>query len=286
MNKFASPTKDSTFKLLFGEKNHKNLTIDFLNSFLNRKQGNLITNISFMPQEQTPRSYTERKSILDIHCKDENDSQFIIEMQAGRENFFIARALYYAACLLSRQLNKEDLFTDLKPVIIIGILDYALIDTHKQPISHHLITDMSSGLQSTNLIELHFIELAKFNKTAEQLETQTDKWIFFLKNAHKLTEIPETCKNSEIITQAFHVMECNNWTSEQIKQYEADLINFKRMLTLDYSLLAEGQQEGRQAEKEDTAIKMLNKNKNLEEIAEFTGLSIEYITTLQHKNHK
>ncbi len=279
MNKFASPTKDSTFKLLFGEKNHKNLTIDFLNSFLDRKPGHLITNISFMPQEQTPRSYAERKSILDIHCKDESGNQFIIEMQAGRENFFIARALYYAASLLSRQLNKEDFFTDLKQVIIIGILDYALIDTHKQVISHHLITDMSTGQQSTNLIELHFIELAKFKKTENQLETQTDKWIFFLKNAHKLLEIPDSCKDSEVIAQAFHLMECNNWTPEQIRQYEADLINFKRILTQDHSLLEEGQQKAN----ETTAIKMLKKNKDFTEISEFTDLSIEHIKMLAQR---
>ena len=50
MNKFASPTKDSTFKLMFGEERHENITIDFLNSFLDRQPGNLITKISFMKQ--------------------------------------------------------------------------------------------------------------------------------------------------------------------------------------------------------------------------------------------
>jgi|SRR3989339_2130941 len=279
MNKFASPTKDSTFKLMFGEDNHKNLTIDFLNSFLDRKIGNLITNISFMNQEQTPRRHLERKSILDIHCKDEAGNRFIIEMQAGRENFFIARALYYASCLLSRQLDKEDLFTDLKQVIVIAILDYILLDTHKQAISHHLITDMSNGKQSTNLIELHFIELTKFNKTEDQLESQTDKWIFFLKNAHKLSDIPNSCKDSQVITEAFHIMEYHNWNDERRNQYEIELLNFKKDLTHDHALL----EEGRQEEKETVAINALKKGLDLTVIIAITGLKAQQIEALRKK---
>ncbi|MBP6869616.1 Rpn family recombination-promoting nuclease/putative transposase [Candidatus Babeliales bacterium] len=279
MNKFASPTKDSTFKLIFGEDRHKNLTIDFLNNFLDRKDGNLITNISFMKQEQTPRSHEERKSILDIHCKDQTGSQFIIEMQAGRENFFVNRALYYASCLLSRQLDREDVFIDLKPVIVIGILDYTLLDSHKEAVSHHLITDMNTGQQSTNLIELHFIELAKFNKTEDELESQTDKWMFFLKNAHKLLEVPDACKDSKIITKAFHIMECNNWTAEQIRQYEYEMLNFKRNLTQYRSVL----QEGRLEVQEAIAIKLLKKGKSVAEISELTELSLEQIEALAKK---
>ena len=291
MNKFASPTKDSTFKLMFGEERHENITIDFLNSFLDRKPGNLINKISFMKQEQTPRYHVERKSILDIHCKDEAGNQFIIEMQAGRENHFIARALYYAASLLSRQLDRKDLFTDLKQVIVIAILDYTLLDAHKQAISHHLITDMSSGKQSTNLIELHFIELTKFKKTENQLESQTDKWIFFLKNAHKLVEIPESCRDSKVITQAFHLMEYNNWNKEQRGQYESDLLNFKKDLTHDHELLKEGEQKGLQKGRQEgeykkaveTAMNFLKIGLTPEVIAQGTGLSIEEIEILRKK---
>lgn len=283
MNKFASPTKDSTFKLIFGDKRHHNLTIDFLNSFLDRKVGNLITTITFMNQEQTPRHYLERKSILDIHCKDEAGNQFIIEMQAGRENFFIARALYYAACLLSRQLDKKDFFTDLKQVIIIGILDYTLLDAHKHAISHHLITDMSTGKQSTNLIELHFVELTKFKKTEDQLESQTDKWIFFLKNAHKLLDIPESCKDSEVITEAFHLMEYNNWNAEQRGQYESDLLNFKKDVTHDHALLEEGMQKGEYKKAIETAINFLKMGISSEIIAQGTGLTMEQIQALKNK---
>ncbi len=278
-NKFASPTKDSTFKLLFGEDRHKELTIDFLNSFLDRKPGHLITDISFMKEEQTPRRFKERKSILDINCKDQSGNQFIIEMQAGRENFFIARALYYAACLLSRQLDEKDLFTDLRSVIVIAILDYTLLDTHKEVISHQLICDMNTGLQSTNLIELHFIELTKFNKTEEQLISHTDKWIYFLKNAHILTAIPQACNDTPNIQEAFHLMERNNWTKNQIEQYESDMRNFKKDLTHDFVLLEEGIEQGKLV----TALNLLKMGLAAEMIAQATVLSIEQIDVLKDK---
>lgn len=107
-------------------------------------------------------------------------------------------------------MDKNDLFTDLKPVIFIGILDYNLLSTQDKYISNHLMIDVHTGKKSTNLIELHLIELKKFNKTEDELTTQTDKWIYFLKNAPILSKIPECYKNSPEIIEAFHLMEQSN----------------------------------------------------------------------------
>ncbi|MEG4209862.1 PD-(D/E)XK nuclease family transposase [Microcoleus sp. S13_B4] len=41
-------------------------------------------------------------------------------------------------------------------------------------------------------IELIFIELPKFNKQLDELETLTDKWVYFMKNAPSLEVIPQT----------------------------------------------------------------------------------------------
>ena len=231
LNKFASPTMDSMFKLIFGENKNKQVTIDFLNDFLERKDDNLIAEISFMHQEQTPRRLGEKKSILDIHCKDKAGHNFIIEIQRKREFFFDLRGLYYAASLLSRQLNDTDSYAQLKPVIIIGILDFNLYKPSKDAITHHMICDMSTGKQSINLIELHFIELSKFNKKINELKNQIDKWVFFLKEANQLEDYPEFCQDSPSLKTAFHILERANWTKEQTLQYEREVREFQRDIT-------------------------------------------------------
>jgi hypothetical protein len=41
-------------------------------------------------------------------------------------------------------------------------------------------------------LELFFVELPKFNKELADLETLTDKWIYFMKNTNQLEAVPET----------------------------------------------------------------------------------------------
>jgi len=141
------------------------------------------------------------------------------------------------------------------------------------------LTNLPKMQESTNLIELHFIELTKFNKTEDQLESQTDKWIFFLKNAHKLSDIPNSCKDSQVITEAFHIMEYHNWNDERRNQYEIELLNFKKDLTHDHALL----EEGRQEEKETVAINALKKGLDLTVIIAITGLKAQQIEALRKK---
>ncbi len=44
-------------------------------------------------------------------------------------------------------------------------------------------------------LEMVFVELPKFSKKLEELETITDKWIYFLKEAPNLEIIPSNCSS-------------------------------------------------------------------------------------------
>ncbi len=284
--KFAYPLTDSTFKLIFGQEKHKQLTIDFLNDFLERKGTKIIEDISFMHQEQNPRDFGAKKSILDINCKDQAGNHFIIEIQREREYFFDMRALYYASSLLSRQLKETDPYNQLKPVIIIGILDFILYKPSDQVITHHMICDMSTGKQSIDLIELHFIELSKFNKKVDELVSHIDKWIFFLKNAQNLPEIPKNYQDTPSIQEAFHLVERLNWTPQQNRQYENEVRAIQRDITQDLAEakeLEDAIEQGAHAKAEAVALHGLKKGLELSLIQELTGLSIEQIDVLRKK---
>ena len=66
--KYLSPRTDIGFKKLFGNNDHKALTIDFLNCVLDRKEGDLIEKITFADTEQLPETIEGRKSFFDIYC--------------------------------------------------------------------------------------------------------------------------------------------------------------------------------------------------------------------------
>lgn len=291
-NVFATPLLDSTFKLVFGQQQHKQLTIDFLNDLLERTgTPQEIKDISFMHQELAARRYDDKKSILDINCIDARGHHVIIEIQRRSEDYFDWRLLYYAASLLSRQLQETEPYSKLKPVIIIGILNFKTYPDFPEPVSHHKICDMRTGKQSINLIELHVVELEKFNKKVDELITHIDKWLFFLKKAHEQDSIPAAYDNTPSIRQAFDVVSRWNWKPEQVASYDREVETFRINITQEIAesekrnaMKEEGLQEGAQEKAQAIAINMIKKNMSFVDIADITGFSIEEIELLRKKN--
>jgi len=248
--RFISPTTDLTFKLVFGQKKHNQLTMDFINDLLERAGDQRITHISFMDKENIPERVDDRLSAVDINCKDASGHEFIIEIQRKRQSFFDKRALYYTSSLLARQLSKGESFVLLRPVIFIGIMEFDFYGdkTYEDPISHHMICNMKTGKQSIDLIELHFIELPKFKKTVDQLVTQIDKWLFFLKNAQDLHKIPTVYEDSPSMQEAFNLMEQANFTKEELARYDREIERERIILTQE--LLDAQEKEQARIEKE------------------------------------
>ncbi len=286
-NVFATPLLDSTFKLVFGEKKHKQVTIDFLNDLLERTgQLNEIKDIYFMHQELAARRFDDKKSILDINCTDAQNHQFIIEIQRRSEDFFDYRLFYYAASLLSRQLQETDPYSQLKPVIILGILNFKLYPDFDEPVSHHMMCNMSTGKQSIPLVELHIVELGKFNKKVDQLITHIDKWLFFLKQAHDQDAIPAVYHDFPAICTAFDVLARWNWKPEQVAAYDQEIMSFQIEITQELARiqkLHENFDQGARQEKERIAINMLMKKISMQDIADITGLSMQAIQALSSK---
>jgi len=238
---FANPTYDTAFKRLFGNIHHANLTKDFLNTILNRTSENLITDITFVNTEKTPRFNREKKTYIDIQCIDAAGNEFIIEMQSSKEDYFAQRVQYYVAHGLSRQLEKTNLYIQLKPVIFIGVLGFNLFessgkkDVASPVITHHFITNQLTQEQDLDLMEFHFIELLKFKKTETQLETEVDRWLYFLKKAGQLDDIPTSCAQSAPIKEAFDLMERANWNVDDWRIYEEERKLQMYFATQDYA---------------------------------------------------
>jgi len=106
----------------------------------------------------------------------------------------------------------------LKPVYFIGILEFE-IGKNTNYFSRHKVLDVETREQIIQDVEFNFIELPKFNKMIDQLETSIDQWIYFIKNAENLTLIPESVKD-EGLKEAYTEANQQNWTKEEMEDYE------------------------------------------------------------------
>jgi PD-(D/E)XK nuclease family transposase len=72
-------------------------------------------------------------------------------------------------------------------------------------------------------LELVFVELPKFQRSLNQLETLTDKWIYFLQHAPDLRTVPETMGEVVEIRQAFEMATQATLTPEELDELEHQL---------------------------------------------------------------
>lgn len=139
-------------------------------------------------------------------------------MQVIKQKDYVERSQYYSALALSRQLQQKEEYAKLTPVIFVAIICF---DLFKSPhyISHHLILDTVTGQHTLKHLEFHFIELNKFNKELEAVETIIDKWIYMLKNAADMKTVPTAFKEPAV-KEAFELLEQGSWSVRELEAYD------------------------------------------------------------------
>ena len=138
---------------------------------------------------------------------------------------------------------------------------------------------MHTHEQSLKHLEFHYVELNNFHKKLHQLDSNIDKWLYFLKKADSLETIPQEFASSKEFKEAFHVLEQSLWTSAEKKAYLKSLDAINRDFRLQEGMI----EAGRQKEKEDVAINLLKMNIDINIIVQSTGLSIEQINEISQE---
>ena len=178
--KFISPQIDFAFKRIFGNEQHKEVLISFLNSVLGLSGERQVVEVELANPYQVPRLEQLKETILDIKATCQSGREFIVEMQVEQQHSFHKRALYYSSKAYVEQLTRGEDYPKLKSVYFIGVLNFK---THSNSsyLSRHLILDAVTHEQYFRDFEFCLIELPKFAKHESALSSIVDKWIFFLK---------------------------------------------------------------------------------------------------------
>lgn len=276
--KYINPFTDFGFKRLFGEEPNKDLLIDFLNELLKDQQGKIV-DLTYLKTEQLGKTELDRKAIFDLYCENEKGEKFIVEMQKSKQNFFKDRSVYYSTFPIQEQAEKSDWNYELKAVYTIGILDFVFDSDKKESEKYRYdvkLQDIETNKVFYDKLTFIYFEMPKFNKSIDQLETRFDKWLFVLKNLHKLDRLPENLKE-EIFKRVFEVAEIAKFTREEYISYEDSLKYYRDMK----NSLDTAKEEARNERDIEIAKAMLNDNEPIEKISRFTGLSIEEIEKLK-----
>ena len=271
--RYISLLTDFGFKRIFGTAMNKDLLICFLNSLFDGKQ--VVKDVSYLNPEHVGDVYTDRKAIFDVYCEGENGEKFIVEMQNAYQTYFKDCSLFYStfpireqAALLNFDMNEEAF--------------------EKEKIRHSVqLCDTTTHKVFYDKLELIYVEIAKFNKSLEELETLYDKWLYALKNLYKLTQRPkELC--DKVFDRLFEEAEIAKFTPQELREYEASKIAYRDIKnsvdTAKREGIAEGMEKGMKKGMEkkslEIAKKMLTKGMDEATVMEITGLTAELIQQL------
>lgn len=198
--KYINPFTDYGFKKIFGEEMNKDLLLDFLNELLKNEQGQ-ITSISYKKTINLGDTEVDRKAIFDIYCENEKGEKFIVELQKTKQNFFKDRTVYYSTFPIREQALQTDWNFELKAIYTIAILDFVFDEDKDEPQKYRYdvkLADIETNKVFYNKLTFVYLEMPKFNKTIDELVTRFDKWLFVIKNLHKLDRIPDKLKEKII----------------------------------------------------------------------------------------
>jgi predicted transposase/invertase (TIGR01784 family) len=122
--KFVDVKNDVAFRKIFGNENKTEILISFLNAVLKLKGNQRIQAIVIANPFQLPILPNLKTSIIDVKARDYQGNTFIVEMQVADILGMDKRLLYYTSKEYSQQIVSGEKYTELNPVIFIGIFDF------------------------------------------------------------------------------------------------------------------------------------------------------------------
>ncbi|MDX2215400.1 MAG: Rpn family recombination-promoting nuclease/putative transposase [Oculatellaceae cyanobacterium bins.114] len=285
---FINPKTDFAFKKIFGSKQSKDILISFLNAIVYNEQ-DTIQDLVILDPYQAPRIAGMKDSYLDVKATLVDGTTVIIEMQVLNVLGFEKRVLYNAAKAFSIQLGVGEDYTLLNPVIALTITDFEMFPSNPRIISRYRLKEKEDLTDYSDDIELVFVELPKFKKDLDHLETLVDKWLYFLKSASQLESVPSTMSDVPAIQHAFTVAQQSKLSRKELELLEKREIFLHDSRNAILKARQEGRQEGGQVGRKAKAMEIARQLLDvldMETISQKTGLSVAEIQQISNGSKK
>ena len=280
---------DPIFKMIFGDPENKTALIGLLREIIDIPEEEYAHIEIIDPNLRVNKSYG-KSGILDIKLTTKNGQRINVEIQIRKASDLKQRILFYASKMVAEQLTEGEKYDKIRKIISIMICtDHNLIEDSKEYHNRYFLYDKNTNSTFTDLLEIDILE---FKKVPEKDKSNLATWLRFLN-----TDDKEELNKMAVRNVAFESAVC------KYKQLTADervrmIVEDKekawkdRQAEIKYAMeegiqkgrtegRAEGRAEGKHNREIEIAKKMLLKNKNIEEIIDFTDLTKEVIEKLR-----
>ena len=172
----------------------------------------------------------------------------------------------------------------------------------KEKIRHHVqLCDTATHKVFYDKLEYIYVEISKFNKPLEELDTLYEKWLYALKNLYKLTQRPkELC--DKVFDRLFEEAEIAKFTPQEMREYETSKMAYRDIKnsvdTAKREGIAEGKEigmkegmekgmekgraEGKHEANTETAQRLLAMGLPAEQVSKATQLPLDIIKNLSN----
>ncbi|MEQ9667207.1 Rpn family recombination-promoting nuclease/putative transposase [Coleofasciculus sp. G2-EDA-02] len=253
--RFINPKVDYAFKKIFGSEQSKEILISFLNAIIYDGE-TVIQSLTIVNPYNPGQVLSLKDTYLDVKAILADGSIVVIEMQVASMTAFNKRVAYNLAKAYANQLTTGEDYPLLNPAIAVTITDFILFKQTADVINQFVFQEKTKKFEILDQeLQLIFVELPKFQKTLSKLNSLSDKWIYFLKEAATLEDIPETLGQVSEIELALNLANQATMTPEEL-----DIVDRRGMLLQDEKgRITYAKEEGRLQQTIALVIRQLNK---------------------------
>jgi predicted transposase/invertase (TIGR01784 family) len=171
---------------------------------------------------------------------------------------------------------------------VVGILNFSFDETDNEHFHHEVkLVDLHTHKVFYDKLAFIYLEMPKFSKPEEELETMFDKWLFVLRNLSSLLERPRALQE-RVFNRLFEAAEIAKFSRKELSEYWESLKNFRDWYSVMKTQLKKGREEGRKEGLEKgrremqwmNACKMKEDGMSIEMTARYSGLSEDELREL------
>ena len=291
---------DIVFKAFFSRKENKYFLKNFLEVILGE-------NLEIKKVLHDVRKY----GILDLGVELANGKFINVEIQLRNFNNIEERTTFYASKKITEQLGNGTNYSNLKPVIIIAILDYSFINLPDYFTETVRVSSNNRDYEINNNVKYYYIELSKFRNQNPDMSVPLNQWLAFL-DMERSDLLDMAKKKNKVIKKAVESYEVLTGDEEVKRLAEiklmSDLEEHSALATAKANGKARGLKQGHKLGLEEgkklglkkgeklglekgikegkieMIINLLQENMSLEIISKISGLTIAEIKKIQEKN--
>ena len=287
--KLFSLSDDLIFKAIFGTD--EEILLDLLNSFSCFEGNFKLESLQILNPEIPKHASRDKIPILDILAKDKLGNKFLIEMQSRSDAEFKKRILLYWSTVYSKAISRGNSFKELPKVYSFNFVKGILFsDSNYHEVFR--VKNENNKIHLTGDLEIHTIELGKFTKQVDELETELEAWLLLIKKAELLkgAEMKTLTKKNPKAKKAISKLKFVSYNPKNEyhviarKMADFDEANRKvRLEELKENAKNEGRLEGKLEGKLEVAVKFLEAGMELSTVSNLSGLSVKEITDYKKK---